>query len=146
VVKDTLHRWLTENVADTRAADGPKGRVYAAPFARVWDELLAQIARQPGWKLAHKDEVLGMVTVRCRSFLFRFVDDLTLWVALDENALTRVEARSVSRVGRGDLGANHRRIRRLFLSLDRALGLECRLRERRDRARRGPRDASGATA
>ncbi|MGH7541053.1 MAG: hypothetical protein ACRELC_08650, partial [Gemmatimonadota bacterium] len=76
----TLHRWLNEKAADTRAPDGPEGRLYAAPFARVWDEIVGEIARHRRWSLQHKDEELGIITVACRSLVFRFVDDLSIWV------------------------------------------------------------------
>lgn len=126
--KETVRRWLTENSADTREPEGPPGRLYASPFARVWDALLAEVRSRPRWRLAHRDEEMGLITVRCRSLLFRFVDDLTIWVELDENGLTRVNARSSSRVGRGDFGVNRRRIVRLLEELDRRLGPGQRLR------------------
>lgn len=126
--RETIHRWLHENVADTRAPDGPAPRLYAAPFARVWDEILAEVERRRRWTLRHKDEELGIITVECRSLVLRLVDDLTVWVSLDDNALTRVEARSRSRVGKGDFGVNRRRIERLLGTLDRAVGAEVRVR------------------
>jgi hypothetical protein len=98
MTKSTLSRWLTENVADTRTSDGPDSRLYAAPFAEVWDSLVDSAHRRRGWKLIHADEELGLMR------------------------LTRVEARSESRVGRGDLGMNRRRIERLLSRLDRTVG------------------------
>jgi hypothetical protein len=127
-LSETLRRWLNENVADTRAKTGPEGRLYAAPFAQVWDAILQQIASRRGWVLAHRDEELGIITVRCRTPVFRFIDDLTIWVALDENGQTRVEALSRSRVGKGDLGVNRRRIVRILSTLDHVLGPNARLR------------------
>ena len=118
MTKPTLARWLTEHVADTRSPDGPDFRLYAAPFAGVWDSLLDQVHQRRGWKLVHADEELGLMTVMCATPVFRFRDDLTIWVSLDENGLTRVEARSESRVGKGDLGVNRRRIDRLLQRLD----------------------------
>lgn len=120
--RDTLRRWLGENVADTREPGGPAGRTYATPFATVWDALVNDIGRRRRWDLVHADEELGILTVRCRSLVWRLVDDLVIWVSLDENALTRVDARSRSRVGKGDLGVNRRRIQRLLQRLDRSLG------------------------
>lgn len=134
-LEETLRRWLTVNVADTRDPDGPSGRAYAAPFARVWDALLEEIRRRPRWELGHKDEELGMLSVRCRSPVFRFVDDLTIWMRLDENGMTRVEARSASRVGRGDFGVNRRRIERLLESLDATVGHRARVNSRSAAAR-----------
>lgn len=130
-MRETLNRWLHENIADTREPDGPAGRCYTVAFARVWDEILGQIERRRGWKLSYLDEELGIITATCTSLVFRFVDDLTIWVELDENALTRVEALSRSRVGDFDLGVNRRRIARLFGSLDRTLGPGSRLVDRR---------------
>jgi hypothetical protein len=122
MTKPTLSRWLTENVADTRTPGGPDFRLYAAPFADVWDSLLDLVHQRRGWKLVHADEELGLMTVMCAAPVLRFRDDLTIWVSLDENGLTRVEARSESRVGKGDLGVNRRRIERLLQRLDDAFG------------------------
>lgn len=135
--KERLHRWISENVADTRDAGGPAGRLYAAPFAGVWDALLDQVRERRRWQLAHQDEELGLITVRCPSLVFRFVDDLTIWVKLDEDGMTRVDARSASRVGKGDLGVNRRRLVRLFRTLDEQVGPETRLRARGNPRGRG---------
>lgn len=126
-LSETLRRWFTENSADTREPGPPDGRTYAASFAAVWDALLEDIRGRRGWDLAHADEDLGMLTVRCRTPVLRFVDDLTVWVRLDENAMTRVDARSRARVGSGDLGVNRRRLEKMMGRLDRALGEEARL-------------------
>ena len=120
--KATLRRWLTENRADTRGAGTPSGGRYAASFARVWDEIVAYAGGQPRWRIVHADETSGILTLTCRSRVFRFVDDLTVWVSLDREGFTRVEARSRARVGRGDLGVNRRRVERLMAHLDASFG------------------------
>lgn len=120
--KATLHRWLNENRADTRGACAPAGGRYAASFARVWDEIVAYAGRQPRWSLVHSDETSGILTLTCRSRVLRLVADLTVWVSLDREGFTRVEARSRARVGRGDLGVNRRRIERLITHLDTTFG------------------------
>ena len=122
MTKPTLSRWFTENVADTRTPEGPDCRLYAAPFAGVWDSLLDLVHQRRRWKLVHADEELGLMTVMCSTPVFRLRDDLTIWVSLDENGLTRVEARSESRVGSADLGVNRRRIERLLQRLDGTVG------------------------
>ena len=127
---EKLRRWRTVNHADSRADDGPAGRVYTVPFATVWDELLGMISRRRRWRLKHSDEELGIISVSCVSPVFRFVDDLTIWVALDPDGLTRVEALSRSRKGTGDLGVNARRIERLFDRLDQRVGPANRLVDR----------------
>lgn len=111
-------RWLRENRADTRTPGPPEGGRYAAPFAGVWDEILALVRRRSRWTLVHSDETEGLLTVKCRSRLFNLVDDMSVWVSLDEDGLTRVEVRSRARSGHGDLGVNERRIRRLMRHLD----------------------------
>lgn len=123
----TIRRWANENAADTRPPGGPEPRLYEVPFACVWDELLAYVDKRPRWRLLHKDEELGLISVACTSLVFRFMDDLTIWVTLDSNGLTRVEALSRSRRGRGDLGVNRRRIDRMLSRLDAALGPAKRL-------------------
>ena len=115
--------------ADTRVPGGPKPRLYEAPFAHVWDELLRYVNRRRLWRLAHRDEELGLISVRCVVPIVRFVDDLTVWVALDANGLTRVNALSRARRRDFDLGMNRRRIARMLRMLDRRLGPTARLSE-----------------
>lgn len=122
-----LSRWFHQNSADTRAPGGPEPRLYEVAFSRVWDQLLRYAGRRWLWTLAHRDEDLGIISVRCSVPLLRWVDDLTIWVALDANGLTRVEAFSRARRRNFDLGMNRRRIRRMLKSLDRALGPQARL-------------------
>lgn len=116
-----LLRWLTENVADTRAAGPPGPRRYVSSFARTWDVLLETARGRRGWRVRRADEGAGRLEAVCRTPVLRFRDDLVVWVTLDRDGLTRVDARSSSRVGVGDLGTNARRIRRLWRSLDRRL-------------------------
>lgn len=120
--RSTLSRWMHENVADTRQPGGPEGRVYpTVPFARAWDAVRREVERKRLWTLVHADEDLGIMTITCRTAVLRLVDDLTVWVSLDANGFTRVEARSASRVGRGDLGVNRRRVVRLMKRVDRSV-------------------------
>jgi uncharacterized protein (DUF1499 family) len=118
---------LTQNSAQTHEnADDPRlrGRTYVVPFASVWDEIISMINSHPRWNLVRADEGTGLIHAEATTRLFRFVDDVRFKVKLDQNALTRVDMWSASRVGRGDLGANARRIGRFFRDLDRRLGVE----------------------
>lgn len=113
--RPVLLRWLTENEADTRDPDGPPPLRLWAPFTRVWTELMAEVRSRSRWTLVSSDRIEGRVEVEVRSRVFGFVDDLEVEVGLDaSDGLTVVHARSASRSGRGDLGVNRRRIRRLF--------------------------------
>ncbi len=118
---------LTQNSAQTREnADDTRlrGRTYVVPFATVWDEIIKMIESHPRWKLIRADEGTGLIHAEARTPVFRFVDDVRFKLKLDRNALTRVDMWSASRVGRGDLGTNARRIARFYRDLDRRLGVD----------------------
>lgn len=114
-------RWLTENEADTCDEDGPDGRRLQVPYLHVWEALAEEVASRDRWSVAEADRREGRMRVECTSLVFRFVDDLEVRVSLDELGYTRVEARSSSRRGAGDFGANRRRVRGLMRALDRRL-------------------------
>ncbi len=113
---------------DTRHDESVRGRVYAASFARVWDALIAEISGRRSWTLVHSDEELGLLTAVCRSVVPRELGHLTVWVRLDENALTRVDARSMSRSSFSWPGGDRRRVEALVAGLDRRLGSDTRVR------------------
>lgn len=119
-----LWKALTRNSAQTHEnADNPRlrGRTYFVPFAAVWDEILAMIDAQPRWKIVRADEGAGQIRAEVTTALFGFVDDVRIRVKLDQNALTRVDMWSSSRVGRADFGTNARRIAKFYRDLDRRL-------------------------
>lgn len=63
-----------------------------------------------GWEVVWSDPESGRFDARDRSALFRFVDDVAVRVE-PRGAGARIDLRSKSRDGRGDLGANAARIR-----------------------------------
>jgi uncharacterized protein (DUF1499 family) len=79
--------------------------------------LLTALATLPRTKIVAQDATT--IKAIAKSRIFGFVDDLT-FVFDDDNQL--VHARSVSRVGRWDLGVNGRRMDRLREAFLRALG------------------------
>lgn len=113
---------LTKNRAQThpRHPDPTlRGRTYAIPFARVWAEAVAMASGDlRGWTLLEADEDLGVFRAESKTPILSFTDDVQFRISLDENAQTRVDMTSESRVGRGDLGVNARRIRKFFRVLD----------------------------
>ena len=113
---------------DTRHTGSPDSRVYAAPFAHVWDALHAEISRRRRWTVVHSDEDLGLLTAMCRTLLPWDVGHLTVWVRLDEYALTRVDVRSTCRTNLALPGGNRRRVLALVSSLDEQLGTGTRVR------------------
>ncbi|MFO7260614.1 MAG: DUF1499 domain-containing protein [bacterium] len=118
---------LTRNMAVTSpSAEDPglRGRTYAIPYEQVW-----RAARRladgglRGWRLVDADDYDGLIRAEARSGLLRRVDEIVIRITLDANAQTRVDARSSSRGGRGDLGSNARRLRSFFAALDQELGV-----------------------
>lgn len=122
---DRLRRGLTENRVDTNPAHHDlrlRGRTYAIPFERVWNACLELAGGElPRWWVARADDQRGVIDARQKSLVFRWVDDVRIEVGLDGNAQTRVDVSSRSRKGRGDLGANARRVGRFLRALDRKL-------------------------
>lgn len=78
-------------------------------FARARDV----VARQ-GWQVAAASEEDGRIEATAETQWVRFKDDVVIRIT-SNGAETRVDVRSKSRVGRGDMGANARRVR-TFLS------------------------------
>jgi hypothetical protein len=119
-------RGLTTNVAETdpSAEDARlRGRTYAIPFDDVWNAALSlSDGGLRGCTLVSADDQTGTIHAESTTILFRFVDDVRIRIKLDDNAQTRVDVRSASRKGRGDLGVNTRRIGRFFRRLDKLLG------------------------
>ena len=118
----SLLRALTVNRAATRPDAGDpalRGRTYSVPFARVWDAVLAEVERRRRWTLVDASPAAGEIRAEARTAVFGFTDDVTIRISLDPNGLTRVDMESASRVGRGDLGVNRRRIARFLHALDR---------------------------
>jgi hypothetical protein len=82
------------------------------PFDRVFDAAMGA-AQAMGWEMREADRSLGVIEAIATPPLlkfFRFKDDVTVTITL-EGASTIVNVRSKSRVGKGDLGINARRIR-----------------------------------
>ena len=84
-----LHLPVTPNIAFERA----KGAV-----------------EEMGWDIARDDPSAGRIEAVATSFWFGFKDDVVIRVSAD-GAGSRIDVRSKSRVGKGDLGTNAQRIR-----------------------------------
>lgn len=83
-------------------------RLDAAPsqaFARALDA-----ARAMGWAIAAADPARGMIEATDRTLWFGFKDDIAVRVRADGTGSV-VDIRSLSRIGRSDVGTNARRIR-----------------------------------
>ena len=87
------------------------------PPAAAFDRALAA-ARRLGWAVAAAEPSEGRLEAVDTTFWFGFKDDVVVRVRPD-GAGSKVDARSVSRVGRGDAGANARRLRAFLKELRR---------------------------
>lgn len=67
-----------------------------------------------GWGVHGMNKNDGWLEVFDQSVLFGFVDDVRIEIVALPNGHCQIDVRSVSRVGLSDLGANARRIQRLF--------------------------------
>lgn len=83
-----------------------------AAFARA----VAVARTRPGWEVTRVDSSAHTFEGVARSRIFRLPDDFVVRVRPDGTG-SRVDMRSRSRVGRGDLGANAERIEQYFRAL-----------------------------
>jgi uncharacterized protein (DUF1499 family) len=72
-------------------------------------------ARSLGWQVVSTDAASGRIEATDTTSWFGFKDDVVVRVRGEPSGGSRVDVRSVSRVGRSDLGANAARVRK-FLS------------------------------
>ena len=85
------------------------------PPDRAFERALAA-ARTMGWELVASDPVGGRIEATDTTFWFGFKDDVVIRVTPQPTGC-RVDMRSLSRVGGGDLGANAARIRKYFATV-----------------------------
>jgi uncharacterized protein (DUF1499 family) len=96
--------------AQRRAYPYVQPLLVTVPPARAFELALAA-ARGMGWRISSADAAGGVITAVAVTRLLRFKDDVTVRVRADAGG-SRIDVRSKSRIGRGDLGTNARRIRR----------------------------------
>ena len=91
-----------------------------APPDVVFQRALDVARAQPRWEVTHVDAQARTFEGVARSRVFNFRDDFVVHVG-PEGAGSRVNMRSKSREGRGDLGANAKRIEGFFAEVARAM-------------------------
>jgi uncharacterized protein (DUF1499 family) len=74
----------------------------------------------PAWQVTAADEQAGTLEAVATSRLFGFQDDVVVRVRAQPDGTSRVDVRSKSRDGQGDLGANAARIRGFVAALEAA--------------------------
>ena len=92
-----------------RAYPDLRTEVLDLPFGRAFDRALAS-ARASGWRIVAAEPEQGRIEATDTTFWFGFTDDIVIRMA-SAGERTLLDIRSVSRVGKSDVGANARRIR-----------------------------------
>jgi uncharacterized protein (DUF1499 family) len=75
--------------------------------------LALRVARDMGWEIVAQDAANGRIEATATTFWFGFKDDVVVRV-VPSGSGSRIDVRSLSRVGVGDVGANAKRIRKYF--------------------------------
>ncbi len=89
------------------------------PPAQAYVRALAA-ARAMGWTMVAQDSATGVIEASDRTFWFGFTDDVVIRVAAADDG-SRIDIRSLSRIGGSDVGANAKRIRSYEAKLNDAL-------------------------
>jgi uncharacterized protein (DUF1499 family) len=74
-------------------------------------ERARSVARKMGWNIVEENPVEGRIEATATTRWFGFKDDVVVRIVPSGNAGSRIDVRSVSRVGKSDVGTNARRIR-----------------------------------
>jgi uncharacterized protein (DUF1499 family) len=86
-----------------------------SPPDQAFDRALAA-ARKMGWEIVASDPPSGRIEATDTTFWFGFKDDVVIRVAAAPNG-SRIDVRSLSRVGLSDVGTNAARIRKYLAAL-----------------------------
>jgi uncharacterized protein (DUF1499 family) len=86
-----------------------KPQRFNQPFDKVF-EASTSAAQAMGWDIRETDRGQGIIEAIATTPVLKFKDDVTVTVTREGDS-TIVNVRSKSRVGKGDLGVNARRIR-----------------------------------
>jgi hypothetical protein len=118
----TAFVWPTIN--DVRTGGTPeypdlRPQRFDQPYERVFPAALAT-ARDIGLEITAQSAEKGEIAAVATTQVFRFKDDVTIAIARQGSGTT-VNMRSHSRIGKGDLGANARRIREFQAQLAKRL-------------------------
>ena len=76
-----------------------------------------RLARERGWAIALADPAAGRLEATARTKLMGFEDDVVILARPAAGGGSTLHARSVSRIGLGDVGANARRLREFFAAM-----------------------------
>lgn len=86
------------------------------PAPQAIDRALAA-AEDLGWAIVATDRARGRIEATDTTFWFGFKDDVVIRVTALDAGRSRIDVRSLSRIGKSDLGANARRIRKYLAAM-----------------------------
>jgi uncharacterized protein (DUF1499 family) len=88
-----------------------------APAAEVFAKARDVVAAS-GWTLVEASEADGRIEATAETSWVRFKDDVVVRITTGPDGQTRVDVRSKSRMGRGDMGQNAKRVRGFLAALE----------------------------
>jgi uncharacterized protein (DUF1499 family) len=91
--------------------------VFPVPPEKLWEKLLAAIAREPRITYHEQDRAGLYLDFTQTSLLFRFPDRVTVQLIPAGAERTTLAIYSRSKFGRSDLGVNAKRVNRLLAAL-----------------------------
>ncbi|WP_297325061.1 DUF1499 domain-containing protein [Nitrosomonas sp.] len=114
---NSLNRLEPENQVALQATGYPDlgPLLIDRPFDQVFERAVALVKKR-GWEIAVISAANGRIEATDTTPIMGFKDDVVIRVQTVGNQ-TRVDMRSASRVGKGDLGVNAERIRRFMIDL-----------------------------
>ncbi|HET8700650.1 MAG TPA: DUF1499 domain-containing protein [Nitrococcus sp.] len=118
-----LNTYLTQNIAQTEPMSAYPERqvhVYRRPAQAVLAAAVA-VARANGWEIKTVDPKRHYLHAVAVTRVWRFKDDVEVWVKATADGGSALYLRSASRVGRADFGANTARIVRLRRQIEQRL-------------------------
>lgn len=89
---------------------------FSASFSNVFNSVV-ELVESRGWELVNADRENGIIEATETLPWFGFSDDVVIRIVTIDNEI-RVDMRSKSRIGRGDLGVNANRIRDFLSDLE----------------------------
>jgi uncharacterized protein (DUF1499 family) len=101
-----------ECCSDLRAA------MLEVPPAEAFGRAVAVASAMPGWEVTSRSPEDGTIEAVATTRIFGFHDDVAIRVRPATNGGSRIDVRSKSRDGQGDLGANAARIRKFVATIE----------------------------
>jgi uncharacterized protein (DUF1499 family) len=114
IVSRGIAAFICPTINDVKTGGTPqyadlKPQSFGGAPERVFAEALA-VAQSLGWEVTSQNAASGEIKAVATTKMFRFKDDVTVTIGREAGGVI-VNLRSRSRIGKGDLGANARRIR-----------------------------------